>query len=1542
MNDNNYVSIFVAPYSRQFMTIFKHIITGILCTFALMAVAQVPQNIQLNPESDASSRACPDRNAGTVSLGTFTGQSNDVTLNRTYLCLNDRLFFDHNGDQEVIDSDPNPGTTPGVGYIWYTCAPTVQRTTLMDIQTDPCLLTNPTPALGAWVYVDDINGDALFQNGNQIGGQSIPDFFNSGEPVEIWFAPFTVDAVTMAGQPVLEGSPTGPCVHANTDAAFSIVYLTPMSVRNRTIISDGAGGCLGSFRLFGGLPQFENSSYTITIESETTPGVFGTLTGSNYGHGDEVNFTFPEDGRYMVTVEDGKSCMTSFTINTDCVNPNSPVIFNVSSVTGNVGDLVDVNVTFENFNALGAIFSEMQWNPNVLEFVSQTGFQIGADGISNFNEAQSNQGRLIYQWIANNLVSGQTEPDGSLFFSVQYRIVGECNDMTPIDLVDVIVVDFNNEDNLFEVNAGQGLVMGAGNSAIASACPDDGSGNGSITVEMCGGMPNYVVTYSGRLVGGGSITEQDGSITFDGLFSGTYDFIVRDDNGTGTPITFSIDIPSGAQTEIDFDIIPPDCANTDDGTVMIDITPPGTYGIAWSTNEFNTDVIRNVANGQYRVTVTDQNGCETEASFTVNSQPLLLTATVDSASCNTSEDGRISLSVVGGLPFSDGTYEFSGPGLPPTRATSIDYTDLPVGQYMVTVRDSNGCLEMATYEIASDKSIVLDLAPVIDHVTCFGADNGDLMIEVSTINGNNDGGYIFEWERGGANVSGSFRGGTNADDFSESFPANTLPAGIYNVTITDTDEGTGCILDTFFEITQPDEIQMDVLRLIPASCNGSDGELIVEGLGGLDDPDANLFFDWSDIDKGVTTFSNLAADTYDVTIFQRIGMTIFLDCFLDTFVIVPGDEGATIIGYDSMSVSCGGLMDGELEVFFTPSNPAALITWTDQNNVTYDGARITGLGSGTYIVTVESAPGCIATDTVSLGASTDIMIDSVLYTTPTCPNSFNGAVRIFASGPGGTLDYAWDHPNGSNNPVLPSVPPGTYSVTISANSTGCPPLIIDTLNVPSPDIFTTSFSNITGARCPGICDGRATISASGGTGPIGLLWSSGEVNATATSLCAGENFVVVSDNICIDTFFVDINAADSITVVSNQANPSCFGDMDGFIRISPSGNNPPFDILWDDGPIIPNRLNLGAGDYTVTVTDAMGCERVDEFTLTEPEQLMASIEPGDLGQITCAGRNDGRVFITTTGGTGDYAYTWSPNVSQTNTAQGLMPDDYTVMVSDENGCTAADIMFSISEPPLIQFVLGSQSQIQCFGETAEFTVDTAFGGAGGPYTFIINGGAVNDLGETVSLFGGDYVVSVVDSSGCFIDENITIVQPQEFSVDIGEDLTISLGDSARLGLNVVTGSFPIDSIIWTSTADGLSCSFCPAPWITPFVDGMVNVLVIDSTGCSATDDLNVFVDARRKVYIPNAFSPNNDGINDVFSVFTGLGVQQINNFQVFNRWGGRVYDAMNLPASDRGAGSWDGTNNGRVLNPGVYPYVIQVEFFDGRVITYSGEVTLIR
>jgi len=183
-----------------------------------------------------------------------------------------------------------------------------------------------------------------------------------------------------------------------------------------------------------------------------------------------------------------------------------------------------------------------------------------------------------------------------------------------------------------------------------------------------------------------------------------------------------------------------------------------------------------------------------------------------------------------------------------------------------------------------------------------------------------------------------------------------------------------------------------------------------------------------------------------------------------------------------------------------------------------------------------------------------------------------------------------------------------------------------------------------------------------------------------------------------------------------------------------------------------------------------------------------------------------------------------------------------------------------------------------------------------------------------------------------------IVQPPELLVDLGADITIELSDSTQL----FAQSNSSDSLayVW-SPPDGLSCIDCPDPVINIIDTETYTVMITDEDECTATDDITVNVDKTRNVFIPNVFSPNNDGTNDIFMIYGGKGVVGVLELKIYDRWGELIFENYDFSTDDPTMG-WDGTFRGQTMNPAVFVYHAEIEFFDGVIIPYAGDVTLVK
>jgi gliding motility-associated-like protein len=230
-------------------------------------------------------------------------------------------------------------------------------------------------------------------------------------------------------------------------------------------------------------------------------------------------------------------------------------------------------------------------------------------------------------------------------------------------------------------------------------------------------------------------------------------------------------------------------------------------------------------------------------------------------------------------------------------------------------------------------------------------------------------------------------------------------------------------------------------------------------------------------------------------------------------------------------------------------------------------------------------------------------------------------------------------------------------------------------------------------------------------------------------------------------------------------------------------------------------------------------------------------------------------------------------------------------------------------------------------------------GGQAPYSFGLSQG---NLG-TDSLFSGltpnGYLVYIEDGLGCVESFGVTVAPPPPLALETSGDVTIQMGEETQLEAFTIYDENVVFS--WTP-ADSLSCADCPEPFAFPLRTSRYTVTALDTVSlCSAVDFLTVTVSQERNLFFPNIFSPDGDGRNDRFTLFAGPEVRQINSLQVYNRWGSLVYEQTNFPPGNISFG-WDGTYKDKTLEPGVYLYFAEVEFLDGIVQKYGGDVTLVR
>jgi gliding motility-associated-like protein len=413
----------------------------------------------------------------------------------------------------------------------------------------------------------------------------------------------------------------------------------------------------------------------------------------------------------------------------------------------------------------------------------------------------------------------------------------------------------------------------------------------------------------------------------------------------------------------------------------------------------------------------------------------------------------------------------------------------------------------------------------------------------------------------------------------------------------------------------------------------------------------------------------------------------------------------------------------------------------------------------------------------------------------------------------------------------------------------------------------------------------------------------------------------------------------------------CNGDDTGVMTFQILDGTPPFAYTWERiGQPIPsgvggiNALNqpitlsqLPAGQYIVTVTDNFNNIVILLGTLLEPAPLALNTITADyLGfNIACKDGTNGSIEALGVGGVAPYRYNWS-NGSTTKSINDLAAGAYGITLTDANGCTIADEIL-LTEPDSLLFE-GIFNDPTCAGLGTGSAIAQNLTGGVPPYKYSINGVDFVENNTFLGLFEGNQTLTIRDTNGCEHKMQGNLIAPLIPDINLGADQTINLGDSIQLLLNQ---NIALAEIVWTPST-GLSCVDCPRPYARP---GLPTTYIVEVTaengGCTDRDSLFIDVIVVRNVYIPNVFSPDENGVNDWFVVYGGSGVVEVIDFKVFDRWGELMFERQDFSPNFENSG-WNGTYRDKKLPPDVFTWYAKINFLDGVSVKYKGSVSLIR
>ena len=841
-----------------------------------------------------------------------------------------------------------------------------------------------------------------------------------------------------------------------------------------------------------------------------------------------------------------------------------------------------------------------------------------------------------------------------------------------------------------------------------------------VTDAVCGNDGAIDITVSG---GSGSfdILWSNGEITEDisGLAAGDYTVEVTDtDDGCLATATFTVG-GQDALTEIEAAIIvglPCDGGATD--IASIDVTIGGgtlPYDYSWSNGE-TTEDISGLSEGSYTLTVTDTNNCTyTTQTFVIapagtSSIFEVVPAVVTNVDCFGNATGAIDISVSGGTaPY---TYRWSN------DLHTEDISGLEAGEYVFFVVDATGCEYTSDIIVVGEPDLLEEAsAAIVTNAVCNGEASGS--IDVSITGGTLP--YSFVWTNGSTDEDPS-----------------GLAAGMHQATVTD---ANGCeFLTPVFVVGEPTVIQVEAI-ITNADCNGASTGLIDISVSGGTPGYTYLWSDGS-MDEDL---ADAAAGDYNVIITDANGCSITSE----TFTI--GEPSAIEITAISVTdADCNGASTGAIDISVSGGVPPYTYLW-DNGDMTQD---ITDLAAGDYTGVITDASGCSFTSpTITVGEALALAVTTSIVTDVDCNGGSSGAIDITVDG--GTIPYLYLWSNGETTQNITDLSADDYSVEIT-DANGCT-LTSPTFTVAEPDVLVVTSVVVVNVLCNGDNNGSIDIEVDGGVTSYSYLWSNGEITQDISDLMAGDYIVVITDaNGCELEATVTVNQPAAIFEALPPAitNISCNGEIDGAIDITIQGGTLPYDILWSNGDDTEDISDLAPGDYTYIVTDNNGCAFDSEtITVVEPDVLSESAVSSD---APCLGEATGSIDLSVAGGTLPYTYVWS-NGANSEDIDELFAGDYSVEITDVNGCTLTSATYTVGEPATeltATIAITDESSVGAGDGSATVTAS----GGDGTYGFNWADGlgispTINDLTSAI------YCVDVTDGNGCSITVCGTVGAP---------------------------------------------------------------------------------------------------------------------------------------------------------------------------------------
>jgi gliding motility-associated-like protein len=846
--------------------------------------------------------------------------------------------------------------------------------------------------------------------------------------------------------------------------------------------------------------------------------------------------------------------------------------------------------------------------------------------------------------------------------------------------------------------------------------------------------------------------------------------------------------------------------------------------------------------GPVTATLTDSRSCSVTVTGNVTQPPAItLTVNQQSLTCSGACEGAATITAVGGVgPYTITLIPSVGlPTVTPSGSGIVTPTTLCAGNYTASVVDFNNCLMVQTFNIASPPA--LTVTPTFTHVTCFGGNNGAIVLATT---GGNGGPYSYTWSPAPPSGQGT----------------QTITGLVQNNYTVNISYGSSCTGSLIVPINQPPQATLSVLSQTISCfgvCNGSATITAAGGNGGYT-------YTWSPAPpagQGTATISSLCGGTSFVATVRDASLCVY------PIITVSVTQASSITpNIVPTNLSCGSVCNGSITA--TPTGTAAFnYTLASATSTITTAPPYTGLCAGSYTVFMRDLSTNCTQSSVTAVTAPNPLLGTLVTTSLNCFNQCNGTA--VGSAVGGTPGYTLSIATSTGivpGSLLTGLCVGSYTLHIT-DANGCTNnTVVATVTQPTADIQVTI--NSSSMTCASVNNGALTATVTGGTPGYTLAWSNGTGANPNINLGVGGYTLVVTDALgCTKSATSAIIAPLPLSLSQATTPVSCAGGANGSATITASGGIPSYTFQFNNTPPTVNTTGivsgLAQGNYIASVNDANGCNQAISFTISAPSALSAAITGTQNSCNVCIGA----ATVQAAGGTPPYAYAWtnslSASVGSGSVVSNLCPGNYTVTVT-AGLCTQTQTV-NIAQVVTINLAVGGTS-IQCFGSCTGSAVAVPSGGIGA-YTFSWSPSAQTTATAT-GLCAGVQNVTVTDAVGCVSSNTVNILQPLALGITTSKIDATCNGSCNGLITTTVAGGTGAISYTWNPGAVNASSltNVCAGNYVLNIRDANSCTLAIPTISVTQNPSVNITFTAS-----PSACANNNGSICATVSGGSGSG-----------------------------------------------------------------------